>query len=835
MRKKDKQKALEFVKTLYLAHEEINKAMDRNNPELAFTLLAQCQQGAGALENMIENLDGRESSALPSIRSYKSKLHGIGQEQMETLSFEKTYKMLISYLQEVEGDIKNFIPGRIEIVFLPYKASMWDSLESVWKAADEDENTDAYVIPIPYYEKNPDGSFREEHYEGEMYPDYVPVTHFHEYDFINRHPDIIFIHNPYDEFNLITSVHPFFYSKKLNQYTDQLVYIPYFLLKEPDVDDWRSYDNIKGFCITSGVLNADKVIVQSENMRQIYVNMLSEFMKGDKWGRSYWEKKILGLGSPKADRVRNVRRDGLEIPEDWLKIIRKSNGSRKKIVLYNISINNLLQFSEQLLEKIRNVLNVFKEREDEVALLWRPHPLIKAAIESMRPQLGYEYQTLVDQYRTDNWGIYDDTPDLDRAIVISDAYYGDESSVVQLCGEVSVPVMVQDVERTVNVDRRFVTPSALAAVGNKVYFSDQFTDGLYYFDSDTFETAYIGRLYSNSLDKRCLYHTIIKNKNKLYFIPFNSDSINIYDIQKNDIEHISLPGEWRDKAGKFYCGLVLGGKIVLFGYSMVNIWIYDLKTGGYKSLSKCAEKIEAGLCGNSRQGLFIHAAVIVKEDIYAVSLFGDFVVQINTINYKYKLIKLNSGNMGYSGISSEGGVLWLIPYSGSNFVKYNINTGDCTVLTENYASCDWSYVGAVAGNDFLFAMPCYADGPVQIDLKNSKVTIINEIKLALGNAKRENACIPPVLSDSRLVTCMPYRDEVMVFDVRSKKVRVEKLRTDERLHITENMDLFYESPLFCLEDYLVYVNQTKNGTGEAGRIGERIYQEAANGCEAVYQ
>ncbi len=64
----------------------------------------------------------------------------------------------------------------------------------------------------------------------------------------------------------------------------------------------------------------------------------------------------------------------------------------------------------------------------------------------MRPQLQAEYEGIVDKYRNDGWGIYDDTADLDRAIALCDAYYGDGSSVVQLCQEAGKPVMIQDVQ-----------------------------------------------------------------------------------------------------------------------------------------------------------------------------------------------------------------------------------------------------------------------------------------------------------------------------------------------------------------------------------------------------
>lgn len=96
--------------------------------------------------------------------------------------------------------------------------------------------------------------------------------------------------------------------------------------------------------------------------------------------------------------------------------------------------------------KIKDVLRVFKENQEEAALLWRPHPLIEATIKSVRVRLWEEYKEIVDTYRAEGWGIYDDTADLDRAIVLSDAYYGDESSVVQLCQKAGVPVMIQNVE-----------------------------------------------------------------------------------------------------------------------------------------------------------------------------------------------------------------------------------------------------------------------------------------------------------------------------------------------------------------------------------------------------
>lgn len=62
-----------------------------------------------------------------------------------------------------------------------------------------------------------------------------------------------------------------------------------------------------------------------------------------------------------------------------------------------------MKHSEEMIEKMKNLFKIFKEDQDEVALLWRQHPLIQATIESMRPQLWAAYYEIVEQYRSEGW------------------------------------------------------------------------------------------------------------------------------------------------------------------------------------------------------------------------------------------------------------------------------------------------------------------------------------------------------------------------------------------------------------------------------------------------
>ena len=329
-------------------------------------------------------------------------------------------------------------PDRTEIVFLPYKAAMWDSLESVWLAAVEDPQCDVYVIPIPYYDKNPDdGALGQMHYEGDQYPDYVPVVDWRSYDFESRRPDVIYVHNPYDEYNYSTSVHPDFYSKRLKEFTGMLVYIPYFVCVEDGMD--------KDLCVLPGVLYADKVIVQSDEVRQMYIrefkNAEEAFDCAGQFGNA--EEKFLALGSPKLDKVINTKPEDCKIPDEWRNLINRPDGDRKKVILYNTTLASILAEDEKYLKKIRKVLEYFRG-DDKVVLLWRPHPLSESIYQAMRPQFLEEYENIVSEYRRQGFGIYDDTPDVHRAIAIADAYYGDGSSLVALFELTGKPAMIQN-------------------------------------------------------------------------------------------------------------------------------------------------------------------------------------------------------------------------------------------------------------------------------------------------------------------------------------------------------------------------------------------------------
>lgn len=410
---------------------KVNLTAKHVNEEGTQQLLSECQEMAIAMGSELETIYGEGTETVHELEDYCETLYHMTLVLHDPEKRRVMLHTLAGQIRQARKLLGEQIPDRQEVVFLPYKASMWDSLESVWRAADADSEWTSLVMPIPYFTKNKDGSPGEMQYEGADFPPYVPIVDWQQYALEGLQPDVIFIHNPYDQYNLVTTVHPYFYASKIRKYTDKLVYIPYFVHKNEVV--------LEQYCILPGTLYADLVILQSEKVREHYIQYYSAVLPElvEKLGKQAIEQKFQALGSPKLDRT-DINET--VIPDEWTPFLDKN----KKILFFNTHLSGVMKGkSEQFLKKLDDIFSYFKRRSD-VVLLWRPHPLTLDTAVSMNPEAAEPYMQLVNRYREENIGIYDDSKDLHRAVNLSDAYYGDTSSVVELFRRQGKPILIMD-------------------------------------------------------------------------------------------------------------------------------------------------------------------------------------------------------------------------------------------------------------------------------------------------------------------------------------------------------------------------------------------------------
>lgn len=644
MRKFQKKQILEIMTNLHALHQKCEERLIKRDYEVVQTALIDCQETAIQIGGAIEEIESRETEAVAYLEQYCESIYQIT-IQIEEISPQKAYKMLEKNLIKVENALRH-MPDKIEVVFLPYKASMWDSLESVWKAADADPDCDAYVIPIPYYEKNADGSLGMEHYEGEEYPENVLVTDYRNYDFENRRPDAVFIHNPYDQYNNVTSIHPFFYAKNLKQFTDLLVYIPYYTTS-------GGMSDAQSQCIA--YYYADYIVIQSERYRKFFDPNLPD-------------EKFLPLGSPKFDRIINLCQNPPEPPFDW-----KEKMAGKKVYFYNTSIGGMLANTASFLKKMEYVFSCFAGRQD-VCLIWRPHPLLESTFDSMRPEYKAVYEALKKYFIVSGFGIYDDTPDMTDTIALCDAYIGDSgSSVTSIFGVAGKPIFLlnNDIHSIPKEGdwRGEVIKSYLPCYsdewmitqGNKLYHASEYRNKYtyeYYCDLS-------GYAYGD------YYLSVVSVEGKNYVCPLNSQDILV--ISDGKIEKKIALRQYLEGGGAFCGAIACEEYLFLIPNCYPALVRYNTVSGEIDYIEEHLDVFLKIVQGERRFGGFC----VQNGCLYIASPIDDQVLMIDAKTGLTKVMTVSTENScGCAFLCSDGTDLWLLPYTGNLIIRWNPETGE---------------------------------------------------------------------------------------------------------------------------------------------------------------
>ena len=669
MRKKQKQQAEELTAQMEQAHDLIRKYIEQKNnlsaKQSAMQLLEDCQSGGISLGTLIEHTEGEGHPTVSLLEEYCELIYKIHEELADgkEANANKIYKPLRQKLIKISNSLKNDIKVRVEAVFLPYKASMWDSLESVWQAADADPDCDAYVMPIPYFDKNPDGSLGQMHYEAAQYPADVPITAYDTFDFGVHQPDMIFIHNPYDSINYVTSVHPFFYSDNLKRFTECLVYIPYYATA-------GGMNEAQSWC--PGYENADYIVIQAEKYRRYFDADIPD-------------KKFLVFGSPKFDSVIHKCQNPPEPPAEW-----KEKMRGRKVYFYNTSISGMLANTEAFLKKMWYVFDIFKGRND-ACLLWRPHPLLESTFDSMRKEYKPIFDALKAAFINDNIGIYDETPDMEKTIALSDVYIGDSgTSVTSLFGMAGKPLFIlnnfihalpeKDDWRGEKVNLRFDIQrnDRYQLIHNRLWFSEN-NDYHYKFYMDLGLGCYGGGYYLKALEIG----------NRIYVLPGNAQNLLIIEdkkIRKIDFEPAEMQGN------------CFGG----YWYNENYIFIFPVRYPKVIRFHIGTEKIDyideiqpfevRNIENEWRRGAI---RVFGNELIFASPEDNQFLfMDIDTLEIR----KRSSGslcNLGAYNIVPDDDDLWILPLNGMTITRWNPKTGERREyngrLPEKFKAVKWPY------------------------------------------------------------------------------------------------------------------------------------------------
>ena len=289
-------------------------------------------------------------------------------------------KQITDKIIEIHGST-DFVIG-----FLPYKRSMWNSMASVYEECRK-AGAVAYILPLPYY-LMPD---KEIVCEQELFTEEgtLDISMIRKISF-----DYLVIHYPYDGNNRVTSMLPEYYTAQLRNY-GKVIFIPYSCT--PGIFTR----------LHSGLANIDYAFLCSEGERDAFI---AEW----KAHGVDFSGRVFGYGSPKMDAIAKLE---------------QGKGEYLTTLVIN-SLGPFLSAPVRRLELYRH--HISNEIGRGRRVIFRPHPLLRQTIKSMRPDMMDAYNQFISWCETRDLVEVDETEYLEEALEQADYLISDPSSVLDM-------------------------------------------------------------------------------------------------------------------------------------------------------------------------------------------------------------------------------------------------------------------------------------------------------------------------------------------------------------------------------------------------------------------
>ena len=399
------------------------------------TYLSELQNNIVSFGTLTESIKGEDCNTVKLLEQYLEVIYKVAKyvQKFDENKYAECDEEVKDKFASISEAIDSEIVNRRSVLFLPVKAKHFSSMRMAYEMEAATPDTDVYVMPLPYYYKEYDGSFKDEMHINteEFIKANIPVTDYSRFDLSLLCPEKIYINSAYDEYNMAVSVDTRFYARNVKKYTEKLIYIPYFKLMEFDRANYPCWYNMQYYCTVPGVVMADKVYVQSENTRKAYIDKLNEWV-GDEKYTEIWEQKI------------DVYDESCEEhSEDELRDV----GSKKTIVWF-VSSGSLAEFGDRYIEKAYRNLDVFALSRDKLKVLLISEPFLDEMIKTYSDELYKKWTGFIDEFNRS--GIGEVVSQVEEksveALLKANAYYGDPSYICKDFILMKKPVMLQNVE-----------------------------------------------------------------------------------------------------------------------------------------------------------------------------------------------------------------------------------------------------------------------------------------------------------------------------------------------------------------------------------------------------
>lgn len=371
----------------------------------------------------------------------------IGQQPADVSDADATvrasYEAFARSYTKMKAEIQQFCIARRSVLFICTGMPEWHAYEHLCDEERQKADTDVYFACVPtvfkdiyghaeYGQNTEDANtMRIQDHIQNLYGEFADNIQFIPWQKVNPAllaPDTIYIQDPYDGENPCLTIPPMYYAGNLRKYTKNLIYVPSYKVKEFGVEDTTDRYNMKHYVTAPALMYADQIYVQSENMRQRYLECLVEF-SGEAY-RAIWERKIS--------------------VSEFVFQSEAGKGTSQKTILYCIGENELANLGKRALAHVESRLQILADNHEnlQVQICFYPPRLsdwevdlqrVKTLTEMLRTyaETNKVWCTLEKPQEQEDLAAY-----RERLAINCDAYYGSPSPYVHAFTLREKPVML---------------------------------------------------------------------------------------------------------------------------------------------------------------------------------------------------------------------------------------------------------------------------------------------------------------------------------------------------------------------------------------------------------
>lgn len=419
MHKNNADRILNEFEVLEKIYPVLNKVLSAKQNDNILSLATKCQELAAQIGTEIENRKGN-LGVVSRLENYCEKLY----DMCQNMDNSNVCMDILDELIRIHYEAKNlYIETKTKsnlIIFLVTSPDKWKYMEGVYLKYMVQSDADVRIMPIPYYDRLLDKSLSNEHFDYDFYSERYDVIDYRKFDFEHNHFKEIVTQEPFDEYDMARSIHPFFYISNIRNYTDKLTYIPGFRLDEIKDSFEKAKSNVKYYAVVPGVLLTDQVLLKSDNEKKRYLAAIEKELG----------KEISDLYDDKIEIV------DIQENNEYLR------NDKKKLAIY-FSVSSFAENSAIAIKKLEKIVHVLADNKEKMEYVFiGENELFAQAFDS---EVTDNVESLIRLFEKETMGrVYSSVSDLEIEDIAKscDAYYGSPGYIMNCFVRKKKPVMM---------------------------------------------------------------------------------------------------------------------------------------------------------------------------------------------------------------------------------------------------------------------------------------------------------------------------------------------------------------------------------------------------------